>query len=157
MRIKGILDEDFVNYKLPNMFISSAVCSFKCDKENGANVCQNSSLANQETLDISDYELVQRYLKNDITQAVCIAGLEPFDQFDELMHFVKEYRHYTKDPLVIYTGYYKYEIEDKINKLKLYQNIIIKYGRFKPNQNKHFDDVLGVFLTSDGQYAEKIS
>ena len=35
--------------------------------------------------------------------------------------------------------------------------IIIKYGRFIPNQQKHYDEILGVYLASDNQYAEKIS
>ena len=45
----------------------------------------------------------------------------------------------------------------KINILKQYPNIIIKFGRFKPNQKSHYDDVLGVNLISDNQYGEKIS
>ena len=31
MKIKGITDEDFVNYKYPSMFIATSICSFKCE------------------------------------------------------------------------------------------------------------------------------
>ena len=36
-------------------------------------------------------------------------------------------------------------------------NIIIKYGRFIPHQEKHFDEILGVYLASDNQYGKRIS
>ena len=55
------------------------------------------------------------------------------------------------------TGYYKEEIQDKIEWLKLYEPIIIKYGRFIPNQQPHYDETLGVMLASDNQYAERLS
>ena len=38
-----------------------------------------------------------------------------------------------------------------------WENIIIKFGRYIPNQEKHYDDVLGIELASDNQYAEVIS
>ena len=39
----------------------------------------------------------------------------------------------------------------------LYSNIIIKFGRFIPNREPHFDEVLGVNLASNNQYAKRIS
>ena len=59
--------------------------------------------------------------------------------------------------IVIYTGYYESEIEEQLAKLSIFQNIIIKYSRVIPNQENHFDEVLGVYLASDNQYAKKIS
>ena len=44
-----------------------------------------------------------------------------------------------------------------INNLKQFPNIIIKFGRFIPNQQSHYDEVLGINLASDNQYAKKIS
>ena len=79
------------------------------------------------------------------------------DQFFELIECVKAFREKTDDDVVIYTGYNKNEIKDKIILLKKYSNIIIKYGRFIPGQQPHFDEVLGVYLASDNQFAEKIS
>jgi len=36
MIIKGLIDEDFVNYKKPSMTIMMPYCTFKCDKEYGS-------------------------------------------------------------------------------------------------------------------------
>ena len=57
---------------------------------------------------------------------------------------------------VIYTGYDKHELSE-LYMLKMLKNITVKFGRFKPNNNPHFDSVLGVNLISDNQYAEVIS
>ena len=64
------------------------------------------------------------------------------------------FRYYTPDDIVIYTGYTEEEIKDKVKWLSLYENIIIKFGRFVPNAEKHFDEVLGVELASPNQYAK---
>lgn len=63
----------------------------------------------------------------------------------------------TQDDIVIYTGYYKEEIEEYIDELKMFPNLIVKFGRYIPNHEKHFDEVLGIYLASDNQYAERIS
>ena len=62
-----------------------------------------------------------------------------------------------QDILDILAGYNKEEIQDKIDILKNFINIIIKFGRYIPNQKPHYDEVLGVNLASDNQYGEKIS
>ena len=161
MLIKGITDEDFINYKVPSMYIATATCSFKCDKEYGSTICQNSPLAMQPTHNIVDDLIVERYVSNPITGAIVFGGLEPFDQFNDMCCLIKKFRdHFLSaiDPIVIYTGYNKDEIEDKISFLKeTYYNIVIKFGRYIPNQQPHFDPVLGVYLASDNQYAERIS
>lgn len=157
MRIKGLTDEDFVNYKFPSMFIVTSQCSFKCDAECGKAVCQNLPLAAAPIIEISATDLVQRYLKNDITKAVVIGGLEPFDSSRELLEFIAEFRRYSNDDIVIYTGYYEDEIQSYINRLANdYNNIIIKFGRFIPDQQPHYDEVLGVFLASNNQKGVKI-
>jgi hypothetical protein len=38
----------------------------------------------------------------------------------------------------------------------MFDNIVIKFGRYRPGQQKHFDEVLGVELASDNQYAKRI-
>ena len=58
MKVKTIIFEDFVNYKKPSMFIATSKCDFKCDKECGKAVCQNSHLATAPNIDIDDEELV---------------------------------------------------------------------------------------------------
>ena len=57
---------------------------------------------------------------------------------------------------MIYTGYLKDEILEKIDQLRKFKNIIIKFGRYIPDSEKTFDETLGVHLPSDNQYAEKI-
>ena len=37
-----------------------------------------------------------------------------------------------------------------------FKNIIIKFGRYVPNQKEHYDEILGINLASSNQYAEVI-
>lgn len=153
MKIKGLITEDFVNYKKASMTIIFPYCTFKCGKD----YCQNSSLAKTPIIEISIDDLVNRYINNPITEAVVMQGLEPFDSWNDLKEFVQKLREYNNDDIVIYTGYNKDEIIEKINELSKYTNIIVKFGRYISNQEKHFDDLLGVYLASNNQYADKIS
>lgn len=159
MKIKGVVDEDFINYKLPSMYISTNTCTFKCEKECGVNCCQNSQLAQSPDIDISTIDLAERYVKNKITKAIVFGGLEPFDSFDDVAEFVLVLREQLKcdDPVVIYTGYDETEVLLPIQELKRFKNVIIKFGRFIPNQENRFDEVLGVTLASPNQYAKQIS
>lgn len=76
------------------------------------------------------------------------------DSWEDLQTFVMNFRYYTPDDIVIYTGYMEEEIKDKVKWLSLYENIIIKFGRYIPNQEHHFDELLGVELVSPNQYAK---
>ena len=160
MKIKGLQNEDFVNYKKPSIFIGTSLCDWKCCNEQclDRSVCQNSSLVNSKTIDISTDEIFRRYINNPITKSIVIGGLEPMLQFSDVLELIKTFRNNDcNDDIVIYTGYYKEEIADKIALLSEYKNVVIKYGRYIPNQEKHYDEVLGVYLASDNQHAEKIS
>ena len=157
MIVKNIIGEDFTNYKKPSMLIAFPTCSFKCEKECGSQVCQNSKLAKSPDIEISYDNIVYKYLKNKFTEAIVFGGLEPFDSIKDLYLLVNAFRLYTDDDIVIYTGYYPNEITEQINQLKEYPNIIIKFGRFIPNQESHIDEILGVKLASPNQYAVKIS
>lgn len=106
---------------------------------------------------MDDNKIVQSYLTNPLTEAIVFGGLEPMDQFDELFALIKLFRKYTNDDIVIYTGYYKEEISEKIQILQKIPRITIKFGRYTPNRESHFDELLGVILSSDNQYSEKIS
>lgn len=158
MRVKAIQDENFQDYKLPSMFISTCFCDGKCWRELGLEKsnCQNEQIMQEETLDISDSYIVTRYLHNPITSAIVIGGLEPMLQFDEVVNFIKELRKYRDDPVVIYTGYYPEEIADKLPILAAQHNIIVKFGRYIPNKPSKFDEILGINLVSDNQYAQKL-
>lgn len=158
MLVKTIVDEDFTNYRKPSMVIGMPRCSFKCDRECGQQVCQNMPLATAPDITIDDDDIIHRYLNNSLTQAVCIMGLEPWDTPDQLLNFIFKFRQYSQDDIVIYTGYTKAEIKEQVEQLAMYyQNIIIKFGRYIPGQQPHRDEVLGVDLASDNQYAERIS
>ena len=167
MLIKGLIDEDFINYRKPSMYIATSKCSFKCDKECGRAVCQNSCLAQAQSYDISVQDIVARYMSNPITKAIVLSGMEPFDTPELIYELVTLMRNSgIMDDIVIYTGYTEYEltIDDSgrqenatYNWLKHYPNIYIKFGRFVPDQESHYDEVLGVKLASDNQYGKKVS
>lgn len=159
IRLKGIVAEDFVNYKKPSLFLISSICNWKCCKEANIpiTICQNNPLIDKPTKEFNIESIYTLYMNNDITKAIVIGGLEPFMQFDEFISLIDYFRKYTDDDIVIYTGYYEEEIKDKIELLKQFPNIIIKYGRYVPNNSPHYDEILGVNLISDNQYAEKIS
>lgn len=158
MIIKGLIDEDFVNYKVPSMFIVTSKCSFKCEKESGVKCCQNSSLAKKRGMAVENEDLIERYVNNPITQAIVFGGLEPFDQFTDVLDIIATLRltYNNDDDVVIYTGYIEEEVEKKIEALSIFDNIIVKFGRYIPGQESHLDEVLGVKLSSPNQYAVRL-
>lgn len=156
MRVRTILDEDFVNFKMPSMFISTCTCDFKCcrEQELDMSICQNSELMNQPVIDLPDEEIYKRYVSNDITSAVVIGGLEPIKQLDEVVSLIKCFRkHDCRCPFVIYTGYEPKEIEGQVRLITITgrYSIYFKFGRFIPGHEPHYDEVLGVKLASDNQ------
>lgn len=162
MRVKTIIDEDFVNYKEPSMFIGCISCGGKCaiDGDFDISVCQNDAWRNAEVIEVDDNALIDRYVANGISKSIVFGLLEPFEQFKELYDFINTLRNKRRinDTVVIYTGYEKDEIEEPVALLKdIGKNIIVKFGRFRLGDKPHFDPVLGVALASDNQYAEHIS
>lgn len=160
MKIIDIVDVDFTNYRKPSMFIIFPYCSFKCDKENGCQLCQNSSLAHEPIIEFGIDEIIERYKRNPLTKAIVCGGLEPFDSKIDLVYFVKEVRAAgIEDDIVIYTGYTENELARNLvhSAVCCYPNIIIKYGRFRPNEESHYDKILGVKLVSSNQYAKKVN
>lgn len=160
MRLKALIDEDFTNYKKPSMFIGTISCNWKCCKEQNLDVsmCQNSALAQSDMVELANEIIVKRYKNNAITKAIVFGGLEPFDQYQEMIELISEFRRQKiYDDIVIYTGYYDYEIpKDRLQNLLGLQNIIVKFGRYIPNTDRRYDEVLGVILASDNQYAERL-
>ena len=153
--IKGIIDEDFVNYKKPSMTIMFPKCSFKC----AADICQNVDLINMPDISIDVDQLCERYLDNPIPHSLCFQGLEPLDSYKDMILIIDTLRkkYECDDDIVIYTGYSWKDIKNKVKELATYKNIIIKYGGYIPDQKPHHDEVLGIKLASDNQYAERIS
>ena len=103
--------------------------------------------------------MINRYHSNSLTQAIVFAGLEPLDQFAEVISFIEDFRKTSNDDVVIYTGYTDGEVRSmgQYDMLRRYKNIILKTGRFIMNQPSHYDEVLGVNLASSNQFAERIS
>lgn len=161
MRIKTIVDEDFTNYKKPSMFIGTISCGGKCCIEAGIplSVCQNDGWRSCAPVVLSDREICMRYLANPLTSAIVVGGLEPFEQTQELYKLIWTLRTVFRcnDDIVIYTGYTKDEVKNEVKQFSGFANIIVKFGRYRPEQKPHFDNVLGVNLASDNQFAEVIS
>ena len=64
--------EDFVNYKVPSMFLITSICDWKCCKEANIDIsiCQNQSLVKQPTKTYSYESIYQAYVNNPITKAM---------------------------------------------------------------------------------------
>ena len=160
MILKGIIEEDFINYKKPCMVLEFPKCDFKCDRECGLKVCQNGRLPLAPDIEIDDFEIINRYVHNPITQAIVFQGLEPFDSVEQIYPFITKFRSVSDDDIVIYTGYKESELPANMIYLKHIgqRNVIVKFGRFIPAapQPYHYDEILGVELASDNQYAKRI-
>lgn len=157
MVVKDIVAEDFVNYKKPSMFIIFPYCSFKCEKECNKNICQNSNISQLPNIEVKNDTILLSYLSNPITHAMVFGGLEPFDSWEDMLSLIEDFRRVSDDDVVIYTGYTEDELQDKVLILQQYDNIIIKFGRYVPDKESHYDELLGVDLANDEQYARKIS
>ena len=171
IKLKGIVDEDVVNYRKTSMFIIFPSCDFKCEKECGRAVCQNSSLAQASIISYDDKEIIKRYIDNPLTHAIVIGGLEPFysitsmEQVCALVSLLRD-DYGCLDDVVIYTGYTEAELTGEKEGLSIIQqhlfqnlietpNIIIKFGRYRPDDVSHYDSVLGLNLASLNQYAKR--
>ena len=169
MIVKEIRDEDFTSYKKPSMVIGFPSCTFKCERDCGCKgMCQNLALAKAPDIKMEYEDIVDRYLKNPITKAIIMAGLEPFDSARDLVNLIHYFRVKTDDDIIIYTGYTEEEIKGMqytvqyswgkqdysyFGEIAKHPNIIIKYGRYRPNEEPHHDAVLGIKLASSNQYA----
>lgn len=163
MLVNNIIDEDIINYKEVSMFIGMPFCSGKCWKELGldCSICQNDKLRNSDLIDVDILALVKRFQDNPLSKAVVFGGLEPLDSAADVYYFIFTMRQLgLNNKVVIYTGYKEEEkdVQDFINILKehYFTNVIIKVGRYIPNRNSRYDDILGVTLASDNQYAIEI-
>lgn len=157
IKLKDLIYERFGDYKDPSLFLCAISCTWKCCKDN-PKICQNMEINNNPIHEVSFDYLYEKYIKNHISESILIGGLEPMLQYKEIIDLIDYFRgNGCDDYFVIYTGYYEDEIEDIINLLKQRKNIIVKFGRFIPNSKEKYDEILGVKLSSDNQYAKVIS
>lgn len=161
MKILDLIETDFVNYKKACMTIMFPYCTFKCNHDAGEVVCQNYECRKLEPIEVEIDDIIDRYLSNPVTEAIVMQGLEPFDSFNQVYALIYKFIKVSKDDIVIYTGYEEDEIEDDVKCLcelvKQSNNLIIKFGRFIPDRNEVDDEVLGVTLYSDNQYAKIVN
>lgn len=150
-----INDADFVNYKEPTFNILSGIsCTFKCGKQ----LCQNSKLISCPTIRCNIDDLIRRYLSQNLSHTITFQGLEVLDNIKQLLWFIYYFRQKCNDTIIIWTGYTEEECSDfvyLIKKMK-FENVIIKFGRYIPNQQPHYDEVLGINLASDNQKGVRI-
>lgn len=160
MKIKQVEATNFQDYHKTSMLIATAFCDGKCWRERGLEKsdCHNEALLSAPTLEVDAEEIIEDYLNNPLTEAIIFGGLEPMLQFDEVLDFIKLLRnkYHCDDDIVIYTGYNEEEIAAKIEQLRPFKNIIVKFGRYIPGQQKVWDDVLGIYLVSPNQHAVNV-
>lgn len=160
MRVKSIVDENYQDYYKPSMLIATIRCDWKCcvGQGSGATTCHNAALAERPTIEVPVKDIFRRYMRNPLTSAIVLGGLEPLLQTSEIAQLISYFRsHGCNDDFVIYTGYDAHEATAFIRMLQQYTNIVIKYGRFVADRKARYDPVLGVWLSSANQYAERVS
>ena len=120
MELRTLVDEDFIQYKKPSMFIGTCYCDWKCCKENNfdISICQNNSLTKEPIKHIPNINIIGRYLNNILTSAIILGGLEPMNQFDDIYNFIVDFRFHCNDDIVIYTGYKEDELTDELKWLR---------------------------------------
>lgn len=149
MIVSQLVVEDYIQYKLPSLFIGTSKCSRHCIN------CQNEKLRHTG-IEVDNFRLINLYLNNPLTKAITFGGLDPLDTFEEVLSFYEEFRKISREPVVIYTGYREEEVSDKIALLVPFGGkLIVKFGAYIEGHERHYDEVLGVWLISDNQYAKE--
>lgn len=156
--------ETLGDYKKHSLLISVGTCSGKCWKELGLDesICHNNILK-ESVKDMSNdriVKIIKGYIEDGMISSVIFGGLEPIEQIEDIKYIINEVEEISKKyvikiDIVIYTGFYREEIEECVESLTKdrYNKLIIKYGRFIPNSKSRYDKVLGITLSSDNQYA----
>lgn len=151
MYLKQIIDESFGDYKECSMLLVTPSCKWKCEG------CQNKHLDLLPTKNFPNGLIWKRFLKNPLSSAIVIGGLEPFDDVIDICQFivVGSSVFSMKAPLIIYTGYTPDELDwEKLQgAFSFYQGpIYVKYGRYISGREKVYSDDLGVWLASNNQF-----
>lgn len=148
----------FNDYHKTSLLVAFPKCSFKCCTESGISIetCQNCNIAWDKSISKTAEEIITYYDRH-YHNALILGGLEPLDTEEDMLELIGEFRKTYQDDIVIYTGYYLEEIsQNLLTTLENYGNIIVKIGRFIPNKPSVYDEVLGITLASDNQYAIKL-
>ena len=123
---------------------------------------------------VSSADIYNYYLSHPKFKAFVISGIDISVNAFDLTQIVDEIRNkqHCLDDIIIWSEYTEEELNgepdkeyDKINfekvhavykQLQQYENIIVKFGRYVPGDKPHPDELLGVDLSSDNQYAKFI-
>ena len=114
-------------------------------------LCDKNHESHMKNVTLSTKTIIERYMKNSLVESLVLSGLEPFDNFEDMKILIRDFRTFLDDDIVIFTGYDDIEIDDKIEELEIYNDIYVKFGRYIPNRNEIFDELLGTELASDNQ------
>lgn len=159
MIIKSIIDEVFSDYSKISMLLVMPKCTTRCwEKLNiSPTICQNNHLHKEPNINIDNKDIIKRYLDNPLTKAIIFGGLDSWDSLDEIIEFIKEFRQYSQDDCVLYTGRDYDVIEKELYRFKGLGNVYIKYGHYNPNLKPIIDDLTGVSLISENQKFIKVN
>lgn len=159
---------DVADYKKSSMMLAMPYCDNKCwieleKKFPGKypkDICQNYALHSEKIFHASIDQIIELYMKDPLTHAIIFAGFEPLLSQTDLILFIEKFRKVSQDDIVIFTGYNEDEktyrvFLDHLNAIGA-TNIIMKFGRYIPDEEPHFDEVLGVKLASSNQYGKKV-
>lgn len=161
MLLIDVKTDNITDYKETSVLLIFPYCSGKC-----GNACHNKYLQNlseNEYLHTTSKAIKQLYEGLSTHKAIVMAGLEPFDSFDDVLDIVKTIcsSHKACD-IVIYSGYKKDEYDETFkDKLlacyfdyNIYNNkkLIVKLGRYdEKHKNSWHSVILGVSLATDNQ------
>lgn len=159
MILIDVKTDNITDYKKTSMLIAFPYCAGKCEG------CQNAHLQNyRTTISVSADDIADLYANLKTHEAIVMAGLEPFDSFDDVLDIIKSVGHLDKPcDFVIYTGYnldeYSKNFESEL--VKTFKNVrhfknknlIVKIGRYDQTQTSYwFNKTLGVKLATKNQF-----
>lgn len=164
MLVKEIIAENFQDYKKISMFICANSCDGKCWREQGLSpaICQNDKILCQKTISIPNEEIVEMFMSNHVSEAIIFGGLEPLLQIEDVVDIIRILRDAgDRSDVVVYTGY-KLEESPTQNFIQRIResnlpHVLLKVGRYIPNDIGKFDEILGVRLASQNQFGYIVS
>lgn len=150
IKVRSLVDEDTGHYKETSFFIETSLAPLSLDE--GFNF-------SMKVARLLSWNLISHYMDNPLMTAIVFKGDEPFQQYEGIFHFIKLLREdrFCMDTVVIYSDLSRADIHEEVERLKIFPNIIVKFEPHIREYPPYFDNLLGATLSSDNQYALKIS
>ena len=157
MELIDVKTDNITDYKKTSLLLAFPYCTGKCKG------CQNEYLwKDPPTKNYNPIDILNLYNKLNTHEAVVMAGLEPFDSFNDVLELINLFVFNEKAiDIVIYTGYNKDEyiklFQEKL--IKVFKSgyidnkrLIIKLGRYDEDQKQSWNSyILGVNLSTKNQ------